>query len=73
MLGNCLNSSFKQIWPPQEILVSDWSLFKFFFSETAGLIEAKLGRKHLWKDLYDNGSFRPDSFTNISKQNKHSL
>jgi hypothetical protein len=42
-----------QIWPPREILVSDWLLFKkIFSSKTAWQNGAKLGRKHLCKILY---------------------
>jgi hypothetical protein len=40
-------SIHKQTWPPQEILVSDWSISKkIFSSETAWPNEPKLGRKH---------------------------
>ena len=48
----------QQIWPPREILVSDWLLFKkIFFSETAMQNKAKLGRKHLCNILYKTFSF----------------
>jgi hypothetical protein len=37
-----------------------------FSSETAGPNDMKLGKKHLWKILYRDYSFRFDPFTNMA-------
>jgi hypothetical protein len=50
----------KQTWPPQAIVVSDWSISrKIFSSETTRPNELKLGWKHLWQVLYENCSVSP--------------
>ena len=37
-----------------------------FSSETARPIESKLGRKHLWKVLYNDCSYGSNLFTNMA-------
>jgi len=55
-----------QTWPPPAILVSEWSISKKIFYETAWPTEPTLSRKHLWKVLYKDFTFCPDAVTNMA-------
>jgi hypothetical protein len=65
------NAHFVQIryqtWPPQPILVSDWSISKkIFSSENALPNESKLGRKHPWKVPYKECAFSSHPLINMA-------
>jgi hypothetical protein len=53
----------KQEWHVVAMFVN---VLKKIYSETTFTNELKFGRKHVWKVLYKDCSFRPDSLTNMA-------